>query len=306
MAVGTVFNVQRFSVRDGPGIRTTVFFKGCPLRCPHCHNPESQEFGYEVLRRPERGTLCEACFERAAAGVLTGDTSPEHLVALATELCPECGEALLAGAVERVGWQIGDRELLDQIARDRVFFERSGGGVTFSGGEPLGQPRFLLAVLEGCRERGLHACLDTCGQAPWQIVERVSALTDSILYDLKAVTPETHQALTGVHPGTIIENLRRLVGAGADVIVRVPLVPGWNDAPRELAAMATIIAALDPIPPVDILPFHRYGCDKYERLGRPYPLGELAPAPPSEVERAAEALRSHGLIVSVRGEPPCP
>ncbi len=302
MPTGIIFNIKRFAVHDGPGIRTTVFFKGCPLRCLPCHNPESQSFGYEVFLRPERGDLCPRCRQTACAAALTDDGTWEDLPRLAAGMCPGCAEALLAGAVERVGRKVDPATLLDELERDRVFFERSGGGVTLSGGEPLAQPEFLFEVLRACRERGLHTCVDTSGAAPTEVVTEVAELADLILFDVKAVSPRLHLRLTGITPEPIQENLRFLCAHGVPLVVRVPLIPGWNDHEEEVDRLADRLSCLPGPPAVDILPYHRIGRDKYGRLRRALPLPDAFPPSPSAVGRTAARLESRGLRVQVRGE----
>lgn len=302
MTTGTIFSIKRFAVHDGPGIRTTVFFKGCPLRCLSCHNPESQSFGYEVFLRPERGDLCPRCGKRACDAALADDGRWEDLTRLAGTLCQGCAEALLAGAVERVGRRVDTETLLGELERDRVFFERSGGGVTFSGGEPLAQPEFLFEVLGGCRERGIHTCVDTSGSAAPDVVSKVADLADLILYDVKAVSLDLHRRMTGVDPVQIQENLRSLASHGVSLVVRFPLIPGWNDHEEEVQRLAGILFSLPGPPAVDILPYHRIGRDKYERLRRRPPLPDALPPSGASVGRTAAYLGARGLRVHVKGE----
>jgi len=302
MTAGTIFSIKRFAVHDGPGIRTTVFLKGCPLRCLSCHNPEGQSPDFEVFLRPERGTLCPGCRAEVFDAARNDDGRWEDLPALVGSLCPACAEALLAGAVERVGRRVDAEELLEELARDRVYFERSGGGITFSGGEPLAQPDFLLELLDGCRERGIHACLDTCGSAPSEVVSRVAERVDHILYDIKAVSRELHLRMTGTYPERIQENLRFLSEKGVSLVVRFPLLAGWNDHVEEIEKMAAFLSSLTEVPPIDILPYHRIGRDKYERLGREHPLPEMTAPSSGTVERTAGLLAERGLNVHVKGE----
>ena len=302
MSTGTIFSIKRFALHDGPGIRTTVFFKGCPLRCLPCHNPESQSFGYEVFLRPERGDLCSRCRQTAWDAARTEDGRWEDLPGLASGMCPTCAEALLAGAVERVGRRVDPETLLDELERDRVFFQRSGGGVTFSGGEPLAQPEFLFGLLEGCRERGLHTCVDTSGAVSPEVVREVAGRVDLILFDIKAAGPELHLRLTGTRPERIQENLRFLSTYGVPLVLRVPLVPGWNDHDEELERLSELLSGLPGPPQVDLLPYHRIGKDKYERLRRFDPLPDTSPPSREMVRRTAARLQARGFRVHVKGE----
>ena len=269
-ASGVVFDVRRYAVHDGPGIRTTVFLKGCPLRCAWCHNPESQAPEPQLLVRASRCLRCGACVAACPHGALElrGDrveTDPE-----ACTLCGACVEACPAEARAMIGVSMTVADVLREVERDRLFYEDSGGGVTFSGGEPLAQSRFSLALLHACRERGLHTALDTCGHAPAGVFRQAVALTDLVLFDVKHADGARHREGTGVGHERILENLRHLAATGVEFIVRVPLIPGFNDAEEDLGAIAALVAALPRVPPVQLLPFHMAAEDKHRRFGLPY------------------------------------
>jgi pyruvate formate lyase activating enzyme len=300
MPTGTIFDLKRYAVHDGPGIRVTVFLKGCPLRCRLCHNPESQSNGPELMYRPGLGELCPSC-RAEVEPLLLGGQQPPDFAWVRSHLHPDCATAFLAGAVERVGRRVEAGEVIAEAARDTVFFDRSGGGITFSGGEPLAQPDFLAAMLTACRDRDIHTTVDTSGQAEWATVERLLPLVDLWLWDLKLVDAVRHRELTGMDPEEIQENLRRVAEHGAAVMIRVPLLPGLNDSAEDLEALGTLVAGLPTRYPVDILPYHRLGEDKYARLHREYTRPGLSPPSPEEVARAASILRSFDLEVTVRG-----
>ncbi len=300
MPTGTIFDLKRYAVHDGPGIRVTVFLKGCPLRCRLCHNPESQSSGPELMYRPGLGELCPECRTEVEPLLLRGPEPPDFAWVRA-RLHPGCAAAFLAGAVERVGRLVEAGEVIAEAARDGVFFDRSGGGITFSGGEPLAQPDFLEAMLEACRDRGIHTTVDTSGHAEWAVVERLLPRVDLWLWDLKLVDPVRHRELTGIGPEGIQENLHRVAARGAAVVVRVPLLPGLNNSEEDLEALGALVAGLPTRYPVDILPYHRLGEDKYARLHREYARPGLSPPSPEEVDRAASILRSFDLEVTVRG-----
>lgn len=293
MTTGLIFDIQRFSLHDGPGIRTTVFFKGCPLRCLWCHNPESQAMGPEVIVRPGRCIGCGACREACPHGAIG---EPARCRA-----CGACAAACYAGAREMVGRPMGVDEVLAVVERDRAFYDQSGGGVTFSGGEPLAQPGFLGELLAGARARGLRTAVDTCGHAPWEVVDRIRPLVDLFLYDVKAVDEARHREFTGVSNALILANLRRLAELGHEVVLRVPLVPGANDDEASIDALGALATSLARRYPVTLLPYHEIGIDKYRRLGKVYRLeGVRAPTAERMAELAARLARL-GLQVRIGG-----
>lgn len=265
-----MFDLHRFSIHDGPGIRTTVFVKGCPLRCGWCHNPESQSSAPQLLMRAHRCVGCFACVGACPHDSLRwqGDrivTDPARC-----EVCGACADACPAEAREVVGRTMGFGEVLRAVERDRPFYDESGGGVTVSGGEPLAQPGFTRALLSACRDHGLHTVLDTSGHAPTEVAAALGALADLVLFDLKHHDDARHREGTGVGNGLIVHNLRRLLAEGAEVVVRVPLVPGYNDGADDLRRTAELVATLEPTPRVELLPFHPAAEEKHRRFGLPY------------------------------------
>jgi pyruvate formate lyase activating enzyme len=291
---GRVFNVQRYSLHDGPGIRTTVFLKGCPARCLWCHNPESQAFGPEVVKVETRCAACGTCETVCPHGA-----SPPG-----SGLCTACGaciEACPAGARELVGRETTVDEVMDQVRRDRIFFEESGGGVTFSGGEPLAQLAFLRALLEASRTQGLHTAVDTCGFAPPDDLLGLVPLVDLFLFDVKLVDDARHREMTGLPTKPILANLRALAAAHPSVWIRVPIVPGHTDGEDDVEAIARLAAGLTGVHQVSLLPFHGTGAAKARRLGRPFPLESLPPPPPERLEALAGLFRDRGLTVSIGG-----
>jgi len=307
---GRIFNIQRFSVHDGPGIRTTVFLKGCPLRCVWCHNPESIRGEVELTRIESRCIHCGQCIEACPTGRLAAldagavDEAPE------CALCGTCAAVCPAEARQIVGRSMTVEELLAEILRDRLFFDDSGGGVTFSGGEPLSQPDFLAAVLEACKAEGVRTAVDTSGFCRREDLLRVAPWTDLFLFDLKQMDDGRHRELTGVSNRRILENLAALAdavaasgsvsaetrGGGEDRIrIRVPVIPGKNDDPENLAAVARFVASLPGVRRVDLLPYHPHGLGKLERLGAPKPAETIAPVDPAHLELLAAVVRDAGL-----------
>jgi len=302
MLQGIVFDVKRFAVHDGPGIRTTVFFKGCPLRCGWCHNPESQGSEPELVVRPSRCQRCASCVRICPERALSFSDEGISVDRSRCTRCGTCAGICPSQALEIVGRAVTVGEVMAQIVRDVPFYDESGGGATFSGGEPLWQPDFLAATLRACHERGIHTAVDTCGFAPWETIERVRGATDLFLYDLKLMSSSRHTELTGAPNALILENLEHLSRLGQPLVVRVAIIPGINDSQRELCALGEFVGSLRNPPPVDLLPYHRIGVGKYGRLGRLYHLGDVVP--PDE-ERMAEIVRlfeRYEFPVTVGGE----
>ncbi|MBT8395538.1 MAG: glycyl-radical enzyme activating protein [Gemmatimonadetes bacterium] len=309
MSSGVIFDVKRFAVHDGPGLRTTVFLKGCPLSCQGCHNPEGQRMGPELLFRPDRCTLCGDCVPACPhqAIVLSEDG-----LRVAWDLCKleaACVEVCLPGALELVGEMKTVDEVVDLLEDDRIYFDESRGGVTFSGGEPFSQPDFLRELLHRCKHRELPVVLDTCGHVEPALFRELAPLAAHLLFDLKLMDEERHEAYTGIHNRWILENLRwasEEMGTGGNpgpkLTVRIPLIPGVNDDEENLEASARFLAGLKTLAPVDILPYHRLGVDKYDRMGREYGLGAVTPPSQDAVLLACRLLEDAGLRVSVRGE----
>jgi pyruvate formate lyase activating enzyme len=296
-----VFDIRRFSIHDGPGIRTTVFLKGCPLRCWWCHNPEGLSAAPEVVWRGDRCTRCGTCIATCPEAALSWDGDAPVLDAARCTLCGECADVCYAEAREVLGRTMTAEEVLAELERDRAFYEQSGGGVTFSGGEPLAQPEFLLDLLARCRERDLHAALDTCGHAAWETVDRIRPYVSLFLYDLKLLDDDRHRRYTGVSNAPGLANLRALADAEHDIVVRVPLIPGVNDDDGSIGDLGSFLTALPRPVPVVLLPYHALGAAKYARLGRDDRMGQAPELPDERVTVVAAALRALGLRVDVMG-----
>lgn len=294
-----VFNVMRFSVHDGPGIRTTVFLKGCPLHCAWCHNPEGQSSEPRLMLFEERCRRCGDCVPVCPNHGI-GDPSDGLHVPDGCDACGTCVEVCVAGAREIVGRRVAVAELVEEIETDAVFFEQSGGGVTLSGGEPVAQAAFAEAFLAACRARGIHTALDTCGLASREVFARVSAQADLVLYDLKLMGSDAHRRFTGAGNDTILRNLEALAASGKATIVRFPMIPGVNDGVEELTAMAGFLRRIG-LDRVDLLPWHSIGSEKYKRLGLACPTTGFAAPTAESVEAAAGALRRAGLAVEIGG-----
>ncbi len=267
MIRGCIFDIKRFAVHDGNGIRTTVFLKGCNLRCLWCHNPEGM---FSVPQTAYYAHKCIGCGE--CAGVCPAQAhrieDGKHLFDRALCIgCGKCAAVCLGDALTFYGREMTADELLPLLLEDREFYESSSGGVTFSGGECMLQADFLREILRLCKENGIHTAVDTAGDVPWESFEKVIPYTDLFLYDVKAATESLHKEGTGVSNARILENLKRLSDAGAEIIVRVPVIGGYNDTAEEIERIAAILKPLR-IRSVELLPYHAMGEHKYEAIGQ--------------------------------------
>jgi pyruvate formate lyase activating enzyme len=298
---GILFDIRRYSVHDGLGIRTTVFFKGCPLNCWWCHNPEGKSPQIEIFQRENRCIRCGACLDVCETGAIYQHNDSFEINRLLCTLCGACVEECYAEARELVGKRMTVAEVLEEIERDRPFYEQSGGGVTFSGGEPLFQPTFLAALLKACRSQGIHTALDTCGYASWETLNRIRQDVDLFLYDLKLIDEQRHRQFTGVSNQLILENLRRLSALGQAILVRFPLIPYINDDEINLRQMVEFLSSLPQKTPVDLLPYHASALHKYHGLGVEYRLRET-PAPDQERLNVIKSFfESYGFTVRIGG-----
>jgi pyruvate formate lyase activating enzyme len=276
MTMGLAFNIQRFSTEDGPGIRTTAFLKGCPLRCAWCHNPEGLSPKPELIWYDVRCIGARDCLQACPENALT--LTPQG-IRISRERCTACGaceKACPAAALEVIGRNWTPEEMVAELLKDQVFYETSGGGVTFSGGEPMMQVDFLCQVLPRCREAGVHIALDTCGAVAWESYERVLPWVDLALYDLKIMDAKCHKAATGVSNDTILENARRLAARGVPMWIRTPVIPGYTDDQENILAIARFISeALPTVQRWDLLAYTNLGQPKYHRLDREYLLEKV-------------------------------
>ena len=295
-----LLSTQKFSVHDGPGIRTTVFFKGCPLRCLWCHNPESQNFKAELLLDAEKCTGCGVCSthcpHRAIRVSDAGQVTDRNLC----QACGECVDFCRNISREIAGHPYTDAELLAEILADQVFYEQSGGGVTFSGGEALCHIDALEPLAAECRRRGLHVAVDTCGHVPREAFERILPYTDLFLYDLKHMDPAAHQRLTGQDNRLILDNLAFLAAAGALISLRLPLIGGLNDDPKNIDAVLRFIRTL-PIRQVHLLPYHNTGSSKYCKLGWEKSAATLSAPLPEQLEEIRQRFAAAGLAACIGG-----
>ena len=301
MTHGLVFDIKKYSIHDGPGIRTTVFLKGCPLSCWWCHNPESQSAQREVLLYDNRCIRCGACVDACpqhAVAWIDGEPITDRAVC---ERCGTCLSACYTDSREIVGRALTVAQVMREVESDIAFYDQSGGGVTFSGGEPLLQRDFLLALLQACRARELRTAVDTSGFAAWDTIDLIRPFTDLFLYDLKLIDDERHREFTGVSNVPILRNLRELAALNHPIVIRVPIVPDINDDAASIRQLAQFIAALPSRYPIELLPYHHIAIDKYLRLDKPYRLFETRRPDDNRLREIARQLQQFELSVVIGG-----
>lgn len=262
MNKGMIFNIQRFCLNDGPGVRTTVFFKGCPLRCVWCHNPEAYQMQPQLLFDAHACIDCGACEAVCSAGLRQGRGRSE------CKLCGRCAEICPSDALELVGRTMRVEEVMEQILRDRPFYDESGGGITLSGGEPLLQASFAAALLKEAKRAGLHTCVETCGHVAAEDLKKAAAYTDLFLYDWKLTDKHLHRQYTGADNERIVSNLRLLDRMNKKIVLRCPVIPGINDTISHFRGIASIAQSCANVLYIELEPYHAFGEAKSKRMGK--------------------------------------
>ncbi len=292
MGKGIIFNLQRNQIHDGPGIRTIVFLKGCPLRCVWCCNPESQSVKPELFFYKSKCVSCGKCIEACphnAGRIIDGSIIIDKTLCSRCDTIEKCVDACPNLARQIRGEEMSTEDILRQVEKDRNFYFISGGGITIGGGEPLFQPEFVLDLLKCCRKRGLHTVVETCGYCRWENLENILEYTDCFLYDLKLINNQDHKKYTGVPNGIIFENARKLSksisGRRIQLTIRIPIIPGYTDSADNVAGIAGFVKEhIKAAKEIEILRYHSYGYGKYQALGRKYDL------------RAARALSQEKML----------
>ena len=296
---GSIFNIERYAVHDGPGIRTIVFLKGCPLRCTWCQNPEGQRKKPELAVFPDKCIGCGRCLEVCPTGAATEAEGNPQMDWSLCRGCLECARVCPGGARKAIGWNAGPEEVLAEVLKDLPFYRRSGGGVTLSGGDPVTQIGFSTRILALCKEHGLHTAIETCGHAPWEEFERVLAHTDFVLLDLKHMDPERHRSETGTGNERILENAERIARTGKEMVIRVPVIPGYNDDMKNILATVRFVRGLQSVKKIELLPYHTLGIAKYGRMGWKYGLEETEPLAEENLGPLKNLIREAGLECGV-------
>lgn len=267
--LGRIFDIKRFAVHDGPGIRTTVFLKGCPLQCIWCHNPEGIKYNGEVAVIEQKCIGCGSCIKTCPNGVYAVSQTNERIINRdKCTLCKQCVKACFAEALIFYGEQVDIGYVMDIILQDKDFYKSSDGGVTISGGEPLSQIEFSAGIFKNCKEHGIHTALDTSGYAPWSSFEQIIPYTDLILYDIKHIIEDQHIKYTGVSNRLIISNLKNLEVYSIPIEIRIPVIPGINDASEHIKLTAQFIDSIKNVKSVKLLPYHSLAGSKYAAICR--------------------------------------
>jgi pyruvate formate lyase activating enzyme len=289
---GVIFDIKRFAVHDGPGIRTTVFFKGCPLRCVWCHNPESMKIQRQIVFFDNKCIGCGECYKRCKNGAVITTPEGRQYYRDKCTLCGTCVEYCYAEATVMQGKIASVDEVVDEVKKDIPFYENSGGGVTLSGGEPTMQPEFCIAILDACKKAKMHTALDTSGFVKTEILKEIMKYVDLVLYDIKHTDPQKHKEWIGVSNELILYNLRQTNSMEIPIEIRIPTIPDINDSEENLSEVAKLVNSLNSVERVRLLPYHRLGEGKYSRLEMEYKLKGLESPNKARMEELVQILKS--------------
>ena len=299
-----IFNKQKYNMYDGPGVRTLVFFKGCPLRCKWCSNPEGLERKYQIMFKPTTCVSCGSCVPVCPQKIHSISSSGEHIIDRSIDCigCGQCVEVCIPDALKIAGEQVPISELLEYVEQDRAFYDQAGGGVTLGGGEVTSQPEAAINLLQACKQEGLHTAIETCGYTKKETILRFAEYVDLFLFDLKHIDPDRHFELTGVRNEMILENLEELIMKRNHVKVRMPMLKGINDSEAEIRG---VIEFLKPFREfknfegIDLLPYHKLGVNKYVQLGMDYPIEGDPSLDDADLDRIEGWIREYDFPVSV-------
>jgi pyruvate formate lyase activating enzyme len=301
-AAGLIFDIKHYAVHDGPGIRTTVFFKGCPLHCRWCHNPESISPLKELMLMPNRCARCGDCVRACRSQALAQKEDGEVVADRSRcTLCGDCERTCQREAISLVGREMSLEDLVAEVEKDRIFYDQSGGGVTLTGGEPLFQPELAEALIDRLHQAGIKVALDTSGYAPAEVFLRLARKSDLILYDLKVMAESQHKKYTGVSNRLILRNLKALDKLGRPIWIRFPLIPGVNDGQENLKAMADFLLELKSVKMINVLPYHKGGVEKFHRLDRDDEFEIFEPPSQALIDNVLNYFKERGLAAKQGG-----
>lgn len=295
---GLIFNIQRFSIHDGPGIRTTVFMKGCPLRCLWCSNPEAMDSYPNLMVRDINCKACGACGEVCPTGAITFSRQEgRKIVWEKCDQCLKCVEACIYDALNVCGCLMTPEEVLDEVLKDEAFYRNSGGGLTVSGGEAMAQAEFAACLFQAAKQAGLHTALDTTGYAPWKQIEPMLPLVDLILWDIKHLDAGEHKRTTGASNALILANLKK-ASKTTDIWLRMPLIAGFNASEEHVKKLVDLGKRIDA-QKISLLPYHEGGKSKCRQLGRAYPLPEAAAPAAEDIQHLKESIERQGIKATI-------
>jgi len=300
MLTGNIFNIQKYSIHDGPGIRTTIFFKGCPLSCWWCHNPESQSSIPEMIYWGNKCIQCKTCIKCCPHNAIIWENGSLLTDKEKCTLCGVCVQKCPTIAREIIGKKMTVEEVMEEIEKDSVFYCESGGGVTFSGGEPLMQRDFLEALLKNCHQKKIHTVLDTSGYGEWHFLDRISRFVDLFLYDIKLMDDDLHVKYTGVSNQIILDNLKKLSKKNKNITIRFPVIPGINDGVQNIRDIGEFLTSIH-IDSIELLSYHHIASGKYARLGKVYALEGTRVPNKDKIAEISALLRKYDLAVKSGG-----